>query len=112
MRVELQLVLCMTAGDLDKVILPKDYPKTNKAASGFAGSAFVIGSVENGLYPTWDKYARTAPGADEDATKLVTGSKEFNDYLETYKQLPEAGEYKKDLSLYQQVAADSLPTNA
>ena len=96
----------LTPGDLDKVI-PAHEPRfisDKQITSGFAGSTFAIDGVQNKIYPAWKGYAQEANAASQDATKLVTGSKEFNDYLEKYKDLPEAGEYKIDLAAYQQVS--------
>ena len=102
----------LDSGDTDKII-PFDKGQdrfiSNKISSGFSGSTFVIDGVQNKLYPGWKGYAEKANAASEDAIKLVTGSKEFNDYLEKYKDLPEAGEYKKDLAAYQQVIPLAIP---
>ncbi|CAL5226956.1 g9841 [Coccomyxa viridis] len=92
-------------GDFEKVL--PNYKKTGQALSGYSGASLVIGNVNTELYPAWDKYAKTSNEANEDATKLVTGSQQFNEYLEEYKQLPQAGEYKRDLSILQQVAAST-----
>ena len=102
------MMLCMIPGDFEKVL--PNYKKTGQALSGYSGASLVIGNVNTELYPAWDKYAKTSNEANEDATKLVTGSQQFNEYLEEYKQLPQAGEYKRDLSILQQVLAKVMPS--
>ena len=103
-------MLLLTAGDLDKVIGKageRDRGKT--IATGFSGTTFAVDGVQNKMYPDWKNYAEESNAASADATKLATGSNEFNDYLEKYKELPEAGEYKKDLAAFQQVSEPWLP---
>ena len=69
------VVLCVTSGDLEKVIPAGDdrFIRDRQIASGFAGSMYALDGVENKIYPAWKGYAQEANAASEDATKLTTG---------------------------------------